>query len=291
MRNLTVFLVTVAMFGCGGILDANNHYKGGGPDGVGPADPLLATTGQSFSVSSTAALQACSSCPSWQPDPLLSYQTPSDMHHGVLEVELLRSETDAFPHALLDVAQPRDTDLIAGSTYVDVDTGSIPPDTYSHMRVTLAYVDYTVAATGHAGGWALTGDLAIDYALSDYNDATAGPRLQGEYLSEFTSGSNVIPQAGMRPVDFPPSYPGATVDTSGGLYRVTFECPQGPIVIDHDAPESVDVRVTFYIEDAFGWEEITAPGHTTGVFDLSSDPSMTEHPAYLSVRGFEMEVL
>lgn len=291
MRYFILVLGTLAMIGCGGILDQNSPYKGGDPSGADPADPLLATTGQSFSVSSTAALQACGSCPDWQPDPLLSYQTPSDMHHGVLKVELLRSETDPSPHALLELTEPRDSDLIAGSTYVDVDTGSIPQDTYTHMRVTLAYVDYTVAATGHAGGWALTGDLAIDYALSDYNDALAGPRLAGDYYSEFTSGTNVIPQAGTRPVDFPPSYPGATVDTSGGLYQVTFDCPQGPIVIDHDTPASVDVQVTFYVEDAFGWEEIAGPGNTTGVFDLSTDPTMTEQPAYLSVKGFAMEVL
>ena len=116
----------------------------------------------------------------------------------------------------------------------------------------------------------------------------AGPRAQGDYLATFTAFGASLSQAGREPVVYPPPYPGASVDTSGGLYRTTFAMPGSPVVVTAGAPASVDVMLDFFIEDAFGWRDTNGAGHVDGVFDLSLDTSTSERPEFLGVRGFRI---
>jgi hypothetical protein len=225
-----------------------------------------------------------------EPPPDLTYQTPGGLKIGVASLDLLRSADDPAPHQLGVGNLPREVDLLTGATFVKVDIGSIPEQSFSHMRVRLDYVVFEVSAVGHAMDYDLPGILQVSYALADYQDPELGPRLQGEYLATFTAQGLVHSEAGSWPVDSPPPYPGSSVDTSGGAYQVTFENPQHPIVGSQMFPEEVNVDLTFYIRDAFGWQDSPAAGHADGVFDISLDPSVCEQPRYMGIQGFSMQV-
>lgn len=250
------------------------------------SDPGI-VTGETLAVYGQAGL-GCDQCP--DPEPTMSYQTPSGLRIGVAEVELLTSADDANPHSLLLAAPAHDADLVAGATFCAVDVGSIPEGVYTHMRVKLDWIRYTVDATGHSAGFALPGSLDVDYVLSDYDDAELGARAQGDYLATFVGAGMQVPQAGIQPVEFPTSHPDGTVDTSGGAYRVTFPTPDHPIIIAHGRPESVDVNITYFIDDAFGWLDRAEPGFVADVFDLADNPIATEQPASMAIQGFAMEV-
>ncbi|MBI5507463.1 MAG: hypothetical protein HY903_01800 [Deltaproteobacteria bacterium] len=283
MRNYSIvfgYCLAVALLGCGG---------GSAVDGGQDRGPTL-TTGKSFSVSGEAALTCDLSCGGEQ-DQALSYQTPSGLQIGVTAVELLRSATDPSPHRLLAATPAKEVDLVAGATFAAVDIGSIPEGTYTHMQVSVAWVRFDAAATAHANDMTIPGTLTVDYAVSSYADPAQGPRSAGDYLASFCAFGSTLAQAGSHPVEFPPPYPGATVDASAGTYRVRFAMADGPVTIDHGSPTSVDAAVTFYIEDALGWRDLSVPGYTTGVLDLAPDAAASEQPESMAIRGFSVSVV
>lgn len=257
----------------------------------GPADFTPVTTGKHFRVQGLSTEEGCLTCDLRLPDLGQGRQTPKALGVGILAVELLRSPFDLNPHTVMRSDAPIATDLVAGATFADVDIGSIPPGVYPFMRVTLANTTFTVDATAHVTfSGVYDGELQVDYALSAYHDPERGKRRQGDYHAEFSAPEITLPVSSSCPVSWPVPYPGATVDTSGGLYRVTFMSPE-TIYVDHDMPQAVDVRVTFHIEDAFAWAEREAPDNQEGVFDLSPDPVTGEPPVSLGISGFSIELV
>ncbi|MFH1811395.1 MAG: hypothetical protein ABIJ09_21825 [Pseudomonadota bacterium] len=248
------------------------------------------TTGQHFVVQAASSDEDCLTCLSELTEPILGHQTPSELRTRVISVELMRSPFDLDPHLVLAYDPPLEVDLTQNASFVDVDTGSIPPGLYPLMRVTLASAQFTVDATAHVpGSGPQPGTLSVDYALSKYDDEILGARTQGDYEAEFVGGEMSFPSSSNQPVAYPPPYPGATVDTAGGLYRVTFPSPN-PIEISHSAPTSVDVEVTFFIQDAFAWLERDGDDNQADVFDLSMSPTSAELPVSLGISGFELAV-
>ena len=253
-----------------------------------PAPAKTTQTGYALTVSGISSTAAClfdlNPMEGW------SYQTPAAAQIGVAAVELLRSVDDAEPHLLVERTPAHQVDLTEGTTFAQVDTGSIPEGTYTHMRVKLDRIAFEVAATAHVSGFSLPGALAVDYALSDHDSDELGARAQGDYLAEFVASGVEVPQIGVRPVEYPPSYPEATVNTNGGEYWVTFLLPTSPIVVSHQIPEEVDVDVQFCIEGGFAWDENDVAGHSDGVFDLDFDPAATEQPMSMAIRGFTLAI-
>ncbi|MBI1946200.1 MAG: hypothetical protein HYS27_10910 [Deltaproteobacteria bacterium] len=250
------------------------------------------TTGKNLKVAALTAEEDCLTCMPNLLEGVLGRQTPSELKAGILSVELLRSPFDTEPHVLLRNDQPIITDLVAGATFVDVDVGSIPPGSYPLMRVTLANTRFAVDATAHVpfAGGDHAGTLAVDYALSDYDDGELGPRTQGEYHADFDSSEFRMPLDSSQAVNWPAPYPGAVVDTSGGLYRVTFLSPEA-VNVSHSMPQAVDVGVTFHIDDSFAWGEREGAANQLGTFDLSPNPLEGEPPVSLGISGFSIQVL
>jgi hypothetical protein len=251
----------------------------------------VSPTGKTFSVSGLSSGECADECP-LPTDSTLAYQTPTGLRIGVAEVELLRSAGDPAPHRILAASPAIDADLVAGATFVAVDTGSIPDGTYTHLRVKLDWILIQVGATAHSASMSIPGTFDVDYALSNYRDPEQGARVQGDYLATFAAFGAQFPQTGVQSVaGFPPSYPNGVVDLTGDAYRITFAMPQGPVVIDQDAPASVDARLTYFIEDSFGWRDLAGPNYVTDVFDLAQDPTATEVPEAMAIRGFAIDVV
>lgn len=248
-----------------------------------PGDDVL--TGERLVVRGTAALSGCNDCAAL--DPTLSYQTPSALGTGVAEIALMRGATDPNPMVVFASIPAKNVDLVAGATFAAIDLGRLEPGDYTHMRVKLDWLTMTAAATAHASGYSLPGSFELDYALSD--QAQPEPRAQGDYLATF-HGLTPVTQAGQLEPTQPPSFPCGTVDLSDDAYRITFAMPDGPLHIDPQSPRSVDVDVTFQIENAFGWRDLEAPGHTAGVFDLDMTLAYSEPPITAAVRGFDLLV-
>lgn len=249
-------------------------------------------TGKNLKVAALTAEDGCQTCMPNLLEGVLGRQTPTELKAGILSVELLRSPFDTEPHVLMQNEQPIITDLVAGATFVDVDVGSIPPGSYPLMRVTLANTRFAVGATAHVpfSGGDHAGTLAVDYALSDYDDGELGPRAQGEYHAAFDSPAFRMPLDSSQPVNWPAPYPGALVDTTGGRYRVTFLSPEA-VNVSHSMPQAVDVGVTFHIDDAFSWAEREGAVNQLGTFDLSPNPLEGEPPVSLGISGFSIQVL
>lgn len=260
--------------------------------GAGTGDWTPVQTGKNLKVAALTSDEECQTCVPNFLEEVLGRQTPKALEAGILSVELLRDPFDSQPHVLMDNDEPLMTDLVAGATFVDVDVGSIPPGSYPLMRVTLANTRFTVDATTHIpfSGGDHEGELSVDYALSDYDDATLGARAQGDYHADFDSPEFRMPVESTHPVQWPAPYPGAVVDTSGGQYRVTFLSPE-VIDVSHDMPAAVDVGVTFHIDDAFTWAEREGDLNELGTFDLSPSPLEGETPVSLGISGFSIRVL
>ncbi len=284
MHNIPVMMLLAIMMTACGV----EYGEGTGDARLDSTASLPTQTGYALTVSGSSSSAACLF--DLEPVDGWSYQTPQTATIGVAAVELLRSVDDTNPHLLVGSAPAHAADLVEGTTFAQVDTGSIPEGTYTHMRIKLDYVDFEVSATGHMGGFSLPGALDVDYVLSDHDSEARGAQSQGEYVAKFTAAGMEVPQAGVRPVEYPPSYPEATVATDGGEYWVTLAVPSGAIAISHERPDHVDVDVQFCIDSGFAWAENQAPGHTDGVFDLDYDPAATERPMSMAVRGFTMTV-
>lgn len=237
-----------------------------------------------LSVSGQASLETCSLCASPSTSGV-SFQTPSALRIGVTAVELLRSVDDANPVRLNLGSSSLDLDLIEGGNIADMDLSDIPNGTYTHLGVVLDHIVFTAEATGHAFGLGAPGELTVDYALSDSDD-----RAQGDYEAKFSAMGITLTQFGEQPTDQPAPYPGALVDVTGGRYHVIVAFPDGPLSVDADRSNIVDVGMVFWAEDALGWFDRNEPGYTNGTLDLT-DGADTETPAKMALRGFSLDVV
>jgi hypothetical protein len=247
------------------------------------------TLGESLRISGQMALEPCTDCPDISDD-ATSFQTPSGLRVGVAWVELLRSADDPMPVRIVSAAPPQDADLVAGATFADVDVGAVPEGVYTHVRVELDWVRFTVAATAHDDDLALPGTVDVDYVTSTHVSEAGVLRKQGDYVATFSALGQSFPQSGSAPVEYPPPYPNSTVAVAGELYRVTLPAPEQPIEVSHEAPQSVDVSVTFFIAHAFGWIDLDEPAYRLGVWDIATEAAQSEKPERMVIEGFAMDV-
>lgn len=275
---LELVVTTGAGVGCGD--DSTGGVTDGGTDAETTADAsTLLPDGGETGVSLTITAQAVDSCGVWEPmhQPELSYQTPTNITLGILSVDLLRSHKDPDPVPLALADPIVELDASAGGTVLSVDTGSIPADTYSYIRLKLAHTTYELAATAH-GIMTAPGSLTIDMALSNHEDAEGQLRAQGQYVATFSAFGQEYSMPGTTPFNCTLSEWGGIAFTVGTDFVVRVPLPGGPLVVDHGASTPLSVDLQFPMRDAFAWRDMDETDFVDGVLDISQPPGPVELP-------------
>lgn len=226
--------------------------------------------------------KAVATCGSWQPDHRtdVNYQTPTGMRAGVSSVALLRAHRDDEAVSLPLAAPIVEVDLSAGDVLVDANDVALPPGTYTHVRVGLAWDVWDVRATAHQG-MDVAGTLTIDMALAPHTSADGTPRAQGQYTATFSAFGQTFSQPGMTPFNCALSAWGGIADFSAGGFDVTVPIPGGPVEVTGGSDDSVDFDLRFPVRDLFAWRDIDRAGFAGGVLDLAFPPAPSELPTTL----------
>lgn len=209
--------------------------------------------------------------------PELHYQTPAGIRVGILSVDLMRSHKDPAPVRLPLEASLVEVDASAGGTVLAVDTGAVPEDTYTYIRLKLSHTVYELQATAH-GPMTVPGTLTIDMTLSNHEDLQGQVRAQGQYLATFSAYGQEYSMPGTTPFNCTLSDQGGIAFTAGTDFVVRVPLPGGPLVIDHTHPTDLAVDLDFPMQDAFAWRDLDEPGFAEGVLDISQPPGPVELP-------------
>ncbi len=264
--------------GCG------DSSTGGGEDSGADAQSTLdasgsAPDGGTTGVDLTITAQAVDSCGVWEPmhQPELNYQTPTGITLGVLSVELMRSHKDPDPVSIALGAPLVEVDASAGGDVLSVDTGSIPADTYTYIRLKLSHATYELQATAH-GPMTVPGTLGIEMTLSNHEDTQGQLRAQGQYTATFSAFGQEYSFPGTTPFNCTLSEWGGIAFTVGTDFVVRVPLPGGPLVVNHANPVALAVDLQFPMRDAFAWRDLNEAGFADGVLDISQPPGSVELP-------------
>jgi uncharacterized protein DUF1566 len=270
----TVGLVIVGLVSCSDSTTANQ------PDGSQDAQTDADANGDQVNgVELTVSAHAIASCGSWEAmhQPELNYQTPTQMRVGIMAVELLRSHKDPAPVSLELAGDLVEVDVSAGGVVLTNNTAGLPPDTYTHIRVRVAYVVYQLQATAHFG-MAAPGTLEIDMALSNHENDQGQIRAQGQYLATFTAFGQTRAFPGSTTLNCTLSEWGGIAATTGTAFDVRVPIPGNPLVVDTEGSEPLFIDLQFPIQDTFSWRDLDESGFSQGVLDISQPPGPVELP-------------
>jgi hypothetical protein len=275
---LVVLSLALAVSGCGD-KSTGGHADGGTDAQVSDDASTLQPDGGTTGVSLTITARAADTCGVWEPmhQPELHYQTPTGITVGILAVDLMRSHKDPAPVPLALASPLVEVDASAGGTVLAVDTGSVPADTYTYIRLKLSHTVYELAATAH-GPMTVPGTLSIDMALSNHENAQGQLRAQGQYLATFSALGQEYSMPGTTPFNCTLSEWGGIAFTAGTDFVVRVPLPGGPLVVDHASPTDLTVALDFPMRDAFSWRDLNEPGFADGVLDISQPPGPVELP-------------
>lgn len=208
----------------------------------------------------------------------LSGQTPRDYKMGLAHFELLRSANDPSP---LTVFDHKDTavmvDMLKRNLVGQAELAKLTPGTYTHGRVLLTWCEFTVAATVHAAGLALPGDIQVKAALSDTTHQGKAWK-QGQATFTFKAGTLQQTAPGLLP-PLPSTGGGAVVQQGGKTYMV-FTYP-APIIIAPSANKSYTGTMVYKVFESFRWQDETKLNYKAKVFDVDG-LGLTYEP----VKGF-----
>lgn len=281
----------------GALLAASALFAGcGSPSGHGSPPDATLPDGQAFQDASTedgssdaggevsvafqVTTHAVDRCGSWAPDhqPGLSFQTPTGLQIGVQSLELMRSHKDPSPVTLPLDANVVVVDASAGGAILDVAGVRIPPGTYTHVRVGLAFARYELGATVHQGGISAPGTLEMNMSLSDHEYPVGQLRAQGAYTATFTAFGQTYTFSGSTPFNCTLSAWGGIAATTGTRFQVRVPIPGGPVVVAPGRTDPVAIALEFPMEDTYAWRDLDESGFSPGTLDLAQPPAVTELP-------------
>jgi len=212
----------------------------------------------------------------------LQGQTPTSYLIALSEYWVQTSLSDPAPVFCFDAgAAPVVADLQHDTLIGVCQTQDIPTAEYTHGRVKVDWVTYTVHGTLHYQNMPLPGEFTFFRAYSDttYNG------------DSYQAGQGTIAFAGATQVTIPYSFdpplslPGVNLETIAGEFWMTFPYSQ-PLVVDQSNTNDHWARAHWEIFEGFRWQDDTTPGYTAGIWDVGVTVGETEEVFFAGVTGY-----
>lgn len=212
----------------------------------------------------------------------LAGQTPTSYRIALSEYWVQTSLDDPAPVFCFDTgAAPVVADLYSDTQIGVCQTQTIPTAAYTHGRVKVEWVTYTVAGTLHYQSTPLPGDFTFFRAYSDttYNGQSY---LAGEGTIAYDGATQVtIPFS----YDPPLSLAGVQLETIDGEFWMTFPYSQ-PLVVDQTNTDHHWARAHWEIFEGFRWQDDVTAGHTDFIWDVGMSVPETEEVFLAGVTGY-----
>ncbi|MCA9519350.1 MAG: hypothetical protein KC609_00185 [Myxococcales bacterium] len=212
----------------------------------------------------------------------LSGQTPSDYVIAISRYSILTSADDPAPYLCFDHGDtPAVADLSKDTLVGFCSTVSVPSASYTHGRVKVDYVRYSVTGNLHVGAIVLPGSFTFfrAYSKGKYDGIDY---LPGQGYIEFTGDYDF-----KTPYYFPepPSVPNVKTELVDGEFLMTFPFTN-PLPIVQNGSELHWARFHWQIHEAFRWKDANTLTYVKSVWDANSVPAGSELIMMFGVSGY-----
>lgn len=213
----------------------------------------------------------------------LAGQTITDHRIAISKYYIQTSMNDpspvlCFDHGQTPVVAEMEKDNLMGSCK----TSTIPTASYTHGRVKVDWIKFSVTGTVHFLSMPYPGSFTVFRAYSDttYDGKT------------YKAGQGKVGYVGIIPIELPVSYdpyPGVPgikmeVDPNGDFWLV-FPFSQPLLIVQHDNNQHW-ARFHWQMFEGFRWLEHNAVGYTNSTWDVAATPGATEEVISAGVTGF-----
>lgn len=211
-----------------------------------------------------------------------SGQTPTDYQIAISRYHALRSAQDPSPQLCFDHKnQPAIADMQKDNLVGSCPTQTLQSGTYTHGKVKVDWLRYTVDGTLHYLNQPLPGKFTFfrAYSKTTYQGKTYNP------------GQGWIRFAGVTTVDIPyqfptqPQIPGIIIQLVNDELTMTFPFTK-PLPVDQSNTQRHWARFHWRIADAFRWADKTLPSYQSGIWDVSTMPALAEEVKVYGVNGY-----
>lgn len=212
----------------------------------------------------------------------LAGQTPTDFFIGVSAYFALTSLDDPSPVLCFDHGnQTVEADMHRDNLVGFCETQRLPTAVYTHGRVKVEWVRYTVSGTLHRADLRYPGQFTFFRACSDTH-------YDGQ---PYLAGQGTIAFAGETEAEFPATYdqiqelPGISLELVDGEFWMTFPFSR-PLPVRQGDTGQHWARFHWEIHEGFRWQDADHPGHETGVWDVDIGAIATEPVVFTGATGY-----
>lgn len=211
----------------------------------------------------------------------LEGQTPFEFKIAISKYYTLKSEEDPSPYLCFEHNAPYVSDLSQDNLVGFCSTVTIPSATYTHGKVKVDWLQYSVNGRMQHGGVAYPGVFTVFRA---YSNTTVGsiPYKPGDGFIHYNGVVDVI-----IPYKFDdiPEAAGIKTELVKGEFLMTFPYTH-PLPIVQNGTQSHWARFNWQVKDAFRWQDKDLLGYSEGEWDVSPAISFSEQVKLPGVSGY-----
>lgn len=214
-----------------------------------------------------------------------SGQTPRDFDIALSAYYVQTSRFDNSRALCFDLGDtPAIADMSGDNLIGSCLTSSIPTGTYTHGRVKVDWLRYTIDGTLHAGEGPDQGEYDLFRAMSN-------TEYEGTY---YTANTGYIAFSGLisfsLPLTFPPmSGGGMGIDINMELGKLWMTFPySSPLPIDASNLQHHWARFHWELYESFRWIDTSLEGHSPGVWDTRYNIADSEQVVGSGFNGYHI---